>query len=60
MAVKWRNLNGVIFLSSQSSDMKAMAEKITALSNALQAMTESKAKTEAVFQADKKAMLVIY
>ena len=40
--------------------MKSMEEKIVALGNALQAMTESKAKTEAAFQADKKAMLVIY
>ena len=40
--------------------MKALEEKIAALSNALQVMTENKAKTEAAFQADKKTMLVIY
>lgn len=43
---------------SQDELIKSLEEKVTALSTALQSMTEGKNKMEIVYQADKKAVLV--
>lgn len=41
-----------------ADDIKSLEDKICALSNSLQSLNEAKSKNEAIYQNDKKSMLV--